>query len=93
MTAIELIFVNAVQDSVTEYCSKECTKVLVGSNQVNLLSKYREILLTAFTQMIVYYLRDTTTATDENFCTAVEAQEIVDHINNIMNTHHYTALS
>ena len=92
MTVAESDFLILVKTGFLDYCKRYGTNSKFGNKKDSELDQNRVILLAAYVEMITYYLRDTLTG-DDNWCDADEAQLVVDHINNIMNSHYYLDFS
>ena len=85
-------FVQAIEYSFKKYCSDQGTIMMLADRDRMTWRKIKIILLANMVEIINYYFRVTTTG-DENFFTASEIQDVIDHANKIMGTTWYIDLS
>ena len=84
-------FLLAIRESFTDYCAAAGKTLKFGTQYKLSFLELKVNLLGQFMEIIEYYFR-TTTSGDENFFTADEIQNVIDHVNRIMGTTFYTDL-
>ena len=92
MTATELAFLEDLKDSQVAFVDKIATQIWMSDPYLLSVRKTKIILLEAMLGIIDYWFRDTTTG-DANFFDTDEIQDVIDHVNKIMETTHYIDLS
>ncbi len=104
MTVAEAEFLYEVWYNFNDYAHRETILLRVGDPDYEGVRETKIALLNAMIEVVEYYFRDTlgvysssgvftSSGNDSNFFDVGEIQEVIDHINRIMNTTIYIDLS
>jgi hypothetical protein len=80
-------YILAIKDKYSQKVNSTANQELMGVKLVN-LRKVEDALLTAYIEIIESYF-DVEVTGDDNFFTIEEAKDIMQHINNLLNTNYW----
>ena len=92
MTPTETQYLADINTSLKEFSNTKITEFNIDRLRDKTVDKLRISLLQIYVEIMEQYLRDTVTG-DENFFTTTEAEEIMQHINDITGEYHWLDLT